>query len=606
MMPGMGMGMMGGINGKNGPVNPLQYQSNPQMYYVYKGVLPPSIPYNSTEGQMLIWEYEREQADEKEREKKRQRFRETMQEQMDFKLQNFMDPEKLGMGMGGNNTSNMIQQQMSQAMIAAGTHTPSYITNADGSTSMIAVPKQNNGQNGEMASISNIYTQLINTMKTINETVIQNLTKPNEYKDKLVDVAFNNLLGNMDPIAQVERTKALMESFQPPMSQGNNIRDVIDTANYMLQSKKLDYDAKFVEKQQEREENRWKWEREQEQRSEQESKSNTINLIKTFSELLPNAIGPLLQIVSLVKGGGAGGGGGGLGGLGGLGSLLGGLGGMMGGGAQQQQQQQPGQPPGQGIDMNEIMGMANNMIGQMMGGGGGGGQMSQGPFGTPGGIYNQQNPVGGYTPNPYASPDQSPPVDTSKFSPYFRQHVAPQTSGFNPKFEAPPSETWTSDFESNIPVWNEQPQQQPQPQQFVTQTTTQTQQWNEPMETEQKGILEFSDSDFELKGTEELESYLQDIENTRQSLFNAEQTVVNVLNRKKVHKAPVIERQTPKPEKIIVETKEEVVVDGEQEKSITDTTIHKEEQKSDSDMGNKDSILDDIHKKANESVDSIL
>lgn len=621
IMPGMGMvpgmGMMGpNMGGKNGQNNTqLPYNSNPQMYYVYKGVLPPMVAWNSPEGSMLIWEYEREQAEQKEREKKRQKFREDMQDQMDYKLQNFMDPDKLGMmtGGGGNNAG---QNAISQALIAAGTHTASYVTNADGSTSVVAVPKQGNGQSSELASVSNIYTQLINTMKTINETIIQNLTKPNEYKDKLVDVAFNNLLGNMDPLAQVERTKALMESFQPPLgSAGGNIRDVIDTANFMLSSKKLDYDAKFVEKQQEREDRRWQWEREQEQRSEQESKNNTINLIKTFSELLPNAIGPLLQIVSLVKGGpGAGGLGGG---LGGLGNLIGSLGGMMG---QQGQQQQPQQ--GQGIDMNEIMGMANNMLGQMglggMMGGNAGGQMSQGPFGTPGGINNQQNIVGGYTPNPYASPNPVPPIDTSKFSPYFRQHVAPQmqdTGSFNPKHAAPPSDTWTSDFEANIPVWNDQPvQQQPEQQQTPTNNVyspTPTNVYSQPVQQEeQKGPLEFDESEFENQGVDELQEYLNDIEATKTSLNNATQAVMNVLNKKKTPKAPTVERATsPKPEKIITVKKEEIV-DGEQEKSITDTTIHQQQeeegQKSDSDMGSKDSILDDIHRQANEGADSIL
>jgi hypothetical protein len=648
MMPGMGPGMQGMTppsmanaqksTGQNSFTNQFQqsaYTSNPQQYYVWKGVLPPFIPYNTQEGQAIVWEYERKEAEKREREEKRQRWKEDLQDQMEYKMSQFMDADKLSQmnGNGGNNMQqmqNMMQQQMSQNLIAQGTHVASYITNPDGSTTMMAVPKQGGNGSNEMNNITTIYGQLINTMKTINDTVIANLTKPNEYKDKLVDVAFNNMLGNMDPIAQVERTKALMESFQPPMQQGNNIKDVIDTANYMLQSKKLDYDAKFVEKQQERDDKRWMWEREQEQRAEQESKQNTINLIKTFTELLPNAIGPLLQIISLVKGGGAAqpGGGGGigglLGGLGGIGNLLGGL----GGGQQQQQGDQQ-------LNMGDIMGQAQDMLSQMGLGGmmpgmqGGqqpGGQMSQGPLGNYGGTQEMGN-----IPGTMSSPN---PVDPSKFSPYFKQNVAPQMNfeeQQRAKFQAPPSETWNNDFLGNEPSWNPdvQPQVIPSPEENIYQEYQQTAPTGanerivtmteqEPNIPEPKGPLEFTEEEFANLGEDELQNYMAEIQNTQASLNNAMNTISNTLTRKKrttnIPKTAFgVQETAPKTITINEQTVSDTNQDGTPE-SISDTTVQADisDRTTNEDKGNdkseqsgSNSVLGDIKKRASDA-DSVF
>lgn len=533
--------------------------SDPKSYYMFKGVIPPFMDIRSPEAQNLIWEYEQKQTKKRERQEERDEMREDMNDRMQSQFGNMMDPRQMqmmfgggGMNGGGMNGNGGDSSAYIQNMVMQGMLYPEEVMTPNGQKITRYVPAtmlgQNRNGNGQGDGAVSVYSSMITTMNSMYDTIIKNLSKPNEYKEDLFNTVIKNVVGNMDPLSTLERSKQVMDKFAPQnaMGQGGGgVREVLETANFLLARDKQSMDFELTKREQDQADKKWQWEREREQRDEQNNKQNTLNLVKTFSEVLPNALGPMLQLATFFRGSkdsaaqavpaspfaAAPGGmpGAAPGGLD-LGGIMSQVGQMLGGG---------GAAAG-GQDMSGVMEQVGQMFGGQipgMGGGNIGGMNNSSPFGGASGGYNPATNASQYTHTPNPNPQGSP---------YYEQFVkrGPATRDNT----APPSDLWNADPFSVSDQGRGQQQffaeEEGPPQHY--ERTVQTPEYREHYEetnsaNESVQEYEYTPEDFADTPSEVLEKEFEKVQATKNNLVNAEQAMLNEIMKRK----PTIVQQQP-------------------------------------------------------------
>jgi hypothetical protein len=359
--------MRGGGYGQEG-----QQQQGPISYYHAQGILPTGLSPQDPVARRIIEEYE----DRKREEHQDRMFDKKMKRMLDAQMMNVLDPQKQAMMQGQQRFGQQgpLTDQY-QTAVQMGFMVPVQTQHPDGSVTTRYEPK-NGMMNGQLPTDpikSNIET--VKMMSEIFTTLKGGAQGPesmmNTIMTKWAEQAFQP---QPNQVEQFVNLKKVMDTVSPP----GNPQFGMQAAEIAIRQKRLELDADFANRREDREEGRVRFEREQADRSEQRSHDQlkeTMSGVKDIGKELIPYVFPLLFKGALggaagAPGAAAAGGAGGLGALGqmlgpllqggGLGKLLqGGAGGgpedmdlssLLGGGPQQQPQYNPqpyGAPPPQ-------------------------------------------------------------------------------------------------------------------------------------------------------------------------------------------------------------------------------------------------------------------
>lgn len=350
--------------------------AGPMSYYHAQGVIPTGVSPNDPIARRLIEEYE-----EKRREDHADRMMEKkMKRMLDMQMMNVLDPNKQAMMQQyqGQRFGQSPMTDQTQGLVQMGLMVPVQTQHPDGSVTTRYEPR--NGMNGQPVDPIKSNIETVKMMAEIFSTLKGGAQGPeslmNTIMTKWAEQAFQPQPNTVDQFVSL---KKVMDTVSPPM----NPQFGMQAADLALRQKRLELDADFANRREDREENRMRFDREQSDRAEQRSHDQlkeTMSGVKEIGGQLIPYVFPLLFKGALGGAGPAAGAAAGGNPLGALSGLLGpalkalqagGLGGAGGGGPED-------------LDISSLLG----------GGGEGPPQYNTSPYGqqAPPPQYQQQPP----------------------------------------------------------------------------------------------------------------------------------------------------------------------------------------------------------------------